>query len=846
MSVTSSKTTGRRCTVIVTICILLSSRAAALERICDPAHEDCRAPLLALIDAEQVGIDVAFWFMEDARYSAALIRRFQAGVPIRIIFDSRAIGSTGARRQILDDFAAAGIPLRDKTSAGIVHWKTMLFAGQNTVQFSGANYSAFAFNPVEPYVNYIDEVVYFTDQSSLVDSFKTRFDDVWTTTSGYRDYANISVPLARTYPTFPIDGALNFVPWQNFATRSVGRYNAETAAIDSIIYRITDRRHTDAVIAARSRGVPVRIITEQDQYRDPSRLWHSWNVDRLYMAGAQVRLRGHAGLTHEKLTLLASQGMAVFGSSNWTSASASSQLEHNLFTSDPAFYVWARDHFERKWNNLGPAPESQPFVPLPPDRPSLREPVNGAGAQATTLTLSWYAGPWAHKYDIYLGTSPANLQRVLEDAELGPSRSPSHDIGFLVSGLTPGTTYYWQVVSRTMANLSQSSTLWSFTTAGTLPEPLPAGWGSLDIGQVGAVGSASYGGGTHQLTASGADIWNTQDEFRFVYRPWSGDGQIVARVATVSHTDPWTKAGVMVRDTLSADSPHASLFVTPAKGVAFQRRSATGGLSVHGSAGSGIAPMWVKLRRAGTIISAYASPDGISWSAAGTDTIAFGPTIYVGLALTSHLDGALAAASFDHVNVSVSGEEPASTLPAGWSAGDVGQVGSSGAASYDAGTYRLSASGADIWDTHDEFHFVYRSWSGDGEIVARVTAVSNTDPWTKAGVMLRSSLSADSRHASMFVTPGKGLAFQRRATSGGLSVHTSGGSGTAPSWVKLQRAGPHIAAYRSSDGVSWSTVGTDTIELGDTMYVGLALTSHRGSALASASIDNVSVGALLP
>jgi hypothetical protein len=125
--------------------------------------------------------------------------------------------------------------------------------------------------------------------------------------------------------------------------------------------------------------------------------------------------------------------------------------------------------------------------------------------------------------------------------------------------------------------------------------------------------------------------------------------------------------------------------------------------------------------------------------------------------------------------------------------------------------------------------------------VARVAAVSNTDQWTKAGVMMRSSLAADSKHASMFVTPGKGLAFQRRTASGGLSVHTSGGSGTASKWVKLRRAGSSITAYVSSDGVSWSAVGTDTIELGATVYVGLALTSHRDGTLASASFDNVSV-----
>jgi hypothetical protein len=76
-----------------------------------------------------------------------------------------------------------------------------------------------------------------------------------------------------------------------------------------------------------------------------------------------------------------------------------------------------------------------------------------------------------------------------------------------------------------------------------------------------------------------------------------------------------------------------------------------------------------------------------------------------------------------------------------------------------------------------------------------------------------------------------------------LSFHTSGGSGTAPRWVKLRRAGTSVSAYVSADGVSWVLVGTETIDLGAMMYAGLALTSHRDGAVASASVDNVSVSA---
>jgi hypothetical protein len=444
------------------------SRLLALERICDSAFEDCRSPLLALIEAETVGIDVGFWFMEDGRYSAALIRRFQAGVPVRVVFDSEAVGSTGPRRDILNALVAAGIPLRDKTSGGIVHWKMMLFAGQNTVEFSGANYSPFAFVPNVPYADYMDEIIYFTDRPALVNSFKSRFDDVWTASSGYSNYANVPTPVTRTYPTYSIASELNFVPWQNFATRSVSRYNAETQQIDTIIYRINDRRHTDAIIAAHSRGVRVRLITEQDEYRSPERLWHAWNVDRLFAAGIEVKLRAHAGLTHEKLTLLHGQRMAVFGSSNWTRASANSHLEHNLFTNDATFFAWSTSHFERKWSNLGPSPETKPFTPLPPDRPQPQSPSNGSVGNSANVTLSWYAGLWAHKYDVYLGTSPSDLQLVLADAELGPSESSNDHIKFQIAGLAANTTYYWAVVSRTMANQSAASALWSFST-GALP-----------------------------------------------------------------------------------------------------------------------------------------------------------------------------------------------------------------------------------------------------------------------------------------------------------------------------------------------------------------------------------------
>jgi phosphatidylserine/phosphatidylglycerophosphate/cardiolipin synthase-like enzyme len=644
----------RNALALLAILAILPTRAQAGDRLCDPAFENCRTPLLALINAETQGIDVAFWFMEDARYSTALINRWKAGVPVRVIMDSRANANYPHNVTILNALRDAGIPMREKSSGGIVHWKMMLFAGQNTVQFSGANYSPHAFRYTTPYVDYLDEVIYFTDDPALVNSFKRRYDDVWTTTTAYRTYANPPPALLRHYPTFSLDSRMNFPPLHNFATRSIARYNAETVGIDTIMFRITDRRHTDALIAAMQRGVRVRLLTDQQEYRDPTRLWHAWNVDRLYAAGAAVRLEGHIGALHQKSTLLRGQRMTIFGSSNWTSPSASSQLEHNIFTTDATFYNWFSAQFDRKWHNRTGNTESKAFVPLPPDTPRYASPLNAATGQSTTVTLSWDAGKWAHLYDIYLGTS-STPPLLASNVALGPSESSS-DLARYTVTLQGGTTYYWRIVSKTMAGVSRAGVVWSFTTGGSAPAPapsgsLPTGWQSRDIGAVGIAGAAAASGGTFTVRGAGADVWGTADAFRYAYRTLSGNGTITARLGSISASQAWTKIGVMIRASTASNSAHAFMIVTTGKGLAFQRRRSTGATSLHTSGGSGTAPRWVRLTRSGSTITAYTSTNGSTWTTIGSDTITLPSTVLVGLAVSSHTTSALATGVFDNVQV---------------------------------------------------------------------------------------------------------------------------------------------------------------------------------------------------
>src|SRR6185503_9676372 len=111
--------------------------------------------------------------------------------------------------------------MRKRTASGILHWKMMLFAGQNIVEFGSSNYAPTEFVPTTPYRDYDDESVYITDDPSIVDSFKTKFDDSWTDTSSFATYANITNPLTRVYPTYAIDPDLNFPPAQDFGKRNV-------------------------------------------------------------------------------------------------------------------------------------------------------------------------------------------------------------------------------------------------------------------------------------------------------------------------------------------------------------------------------------------------------------------------------------------------------------------------------------------------------------------------------------------------------------------------------------------------------------------------------------------------
>ncbi len=379
---------------------------------------------------------------------------------------------------------------------------------------------------------------------------------------------------------------------------------------------------------------------------------------------------------------------------------------------------------------------------------------------------------------------------------------------------------------------------------------IPAPWTASDIGSPTPAGTSSYNqpSGTFTIDAGGADIWDTSDQFRFIYQQVSGDVQIVARIDSVTMADQWSKSGVMIRASLSASSAHAFTLVSAAQGLAFQRRQQNGGDSLNTAGAASTAPYWVRLTRVGTQVTAAVSANGTTWTTLGTDTIALGTTAYVGIATTSHNSTNTTSADVSQVSVTAGGSgggggtPPPGGLPAGQTDADIGNPSLKGSATYSTGVYTVSGSGADIWGASDQFNYVYQPANGDVDVSARVSSITNTDGWTKAGVMIRETLTAGSRHASAFLTPGQGYAFQDRALTNGTSADTST-TGAAPGWVRIKRTGNLFTAYKSSDGRTWTVIASDSISMADAIYVGIALTSHNSAATAKATVDNFSVTA---
>jgi len=177
-----------------------------------------------------------------------------------------------------------------------------------------------------------------------------------------------------------------------------------------------------------------------------------------------------------------------------------------------------------------------------------------------------------------------------------------------------------------------------------------------------------------------------------------------------------------------------------------------------------------------------------------------------------------------------------------WFYGHLGDVGSF--VESPAGTFTMVGAGTDIFGAADEFHYAYKDVaSGTASITVKVDSLDNTDPFAKAGVMVRETLDPGSAYVGVFMTPENGVRFQYRRTTGADTERLFDANVAVPYWVKVESAsGGIVRAYYSEDGAAWTRFTIQQIRLARPITMGLAVSSHNTGQAAPAVFSHLTLG----
>ena len=467
------------------------------------------------------------------------------------------------------------------------------------------------------------------------------------------------------------------------------------------------------------------------------------------------------------------------------------------------------------------------YIPVPADGAELVDP---------SVTLSWTAGFSAKLHTVYLGEDFDEVNNATSGVQLG------------ITSYTPGSlksakTYYWRV-DEYDGTETYKGEIWSFTTEGAVSGPNPAN-GAVgvkpsvilrwDAGAVAASHEVYFGADADAVAnatkaspeykgpkALGEENYNPGKLALNTTYYWRID-----EVNSVNPDSPWpgkvwsftTSDFFVIDDFEDYDADENQIWFSWHDGLGY----GTPG-SADYFAGNGT----------GAAVGDENSPSYTE------ETIVHGGNQSMPIAYDNNKQG---YANYSEVEHTLADQRDWTTEGVAelslWFTGNPASVGSF--VEGPLGTYTMTGSGADIWNQSDAFHYAYQTLSGPGSIVARVQSVSDTDNWAKAGVMIRETLNADSKHAMMIVSYASGVSFQRRVDTAGSSFEDTTGGITAPYWVKIERSiAGGFSAYSSADGSTWKKENvTENIQMGTNTYIGLAVTAHSAGATCEAVFTNV-------
>ncbi len=414
------------------------------------------------------------------------------------------------------------------------------------------------------------------------------------------------------------------------------------------------------------------------------------------------------------------------------------QLEAGSYSKTPVATIYIDDNDATTQNvaftSIGASgPESQAAVNVP---------VTLASPSSGTTTVDYYVDSGSRS-SVSSTTAAPTLPywtRVVRAGDALTSYISSDGVIWQMVGATQtismsSTSYTAGLVAMSSASgVSCTATLDNVSITG-LDEGGTSGaavFGS--VGTTNPASTSSVAGGVYTLNAGGAglSINSTSDTSCHVFFAIASSANctITARVTGITNGNTTSRAGVMIRESSATGSRHMTTVAEKAGTARMIRRSSTSA-NATSTATTILRPYWVRLRRIGSVFSAWASPDGSTWTQTGSNqTIPMGLDVQAGLAVSARSDGLLSTAVFD--NVTING-----AAATGLTGRTIGYVNEQGSDSVDAGMYTVIASGAAIGSTQDECHFVATTLTGDFELVARVVSQSGGAVNAQAGVMVR-------------------------------------------------------------------------------------------------------------
>ena len=241
-------------------------------------------------------------------------------------------------------------------------------------------------------------------------------------------------------------------------------------------------------------------------------------------------------------------------------------------------------------------------------------------------------------------TNTANYVFTNGLAVTGAALNADNQTVVLTTALMTYGSNYWVVVNHVRDRAATPNTIATNTTVSFSA----LAYAPLDLGNpaTGATVTATTNG--FNVTAAGTDFAGNSDQGNFSYQAVTGDFDVAVRVAGLSLSDIFAKAGLMARESLTASSRFAAAFTTPAMNGSFfeWRDPSANAASTSGNFPANYPNTWLRLNRVGNTFTGFASYDGQVWTPLGSATISMTNHIFLGFAVSSRSASAVATAQF--------------------------------------------------------------------------------------------------------------------------------------------------------------------------------------------------------